>query len=153
MGLFGCSILAILVDKGGPGHLGGEIGSNIQLPDKAPLFTQLAVWVDPGKSTTWLYAATTKNLVAYQLQLDSVNMPVLNLAWQIPVGSESSPIVVGNMIFYAHSQEIMALDPLTGQQLWHSTQLGDIHWQSPIAINGILYMTDQQNKLTAYSLK
>ena len=58
----------------------------------------------------------------------------------------------------ATDHQVFALDPLTGHQLWNSTDasaggsIGGIHWQSPIVVNGRLYCADQDGHLTAYGL-
>ena len=56
------------------------------------------------------------------------------------------------VLFYAQSGLVSALDPTTGTLLWSNSQIGGIHWQSPIVANGVLYLADQNGKLTAYSL-
>ena len=136
-----------------PGHVGGEVnGKYIGLPQNAPVFTQLAVWVNPADGTTWLYVATTKDLLGYRLETDATGQPDLKLGWQKSLGGTSSPVIVNNLIYYVRSNEVMVVEPQTGEQRWHNEEIGAIHWQSPILVNGVLYITDQDNKLTAYSL-
>ncbi len=144
--------LADLSGQAGPGHLGGEIQS-LNLPQQAQLFTQLAVWVNPVDNSTWLYATTVNNLLAFRLEIDTAGKPALLPVWQTNSGSTSSPLIVGKILFQARSGEIAAFDPTTGQQLWHDLTIGDIHWQSPIVINGVLYLPDQKNKLNAFTVK
>ena len=43
-----------------------------------------------------------------------------------------------------------ALNPTTGAELGHDTTIGAIHWESPIVVNGVLYITDESGQLTAY---
>ena len=45
-----------------------------------------------------------------------------------------------------------ALDPVTGNVLWTTTQIGGVHWESPVVANGMLYMTDESARLTAFAL-
>jgi hypothetical protein len=52
----------------------------------------------------------------------------------------------------ARSGNIRALNPTTGSQLWHSSQIGGIHWESPIVTNGVLYIPDYNSHITAFSL-
>jgi outer membrane protein assembly factor BamB len=47
---------------------------------------------------------------------------------------------------------IRALNPLTGDTLWSDDTLGTIHWSVPIVDNGVLYISDENNHLTAYSI-
>ena len=53
-----------------------------------------------------------------------------------------SPIVENNVLYYAGTGVIHALDPATGNQLWQDTTIGSIHWDSPVVDNGVLYITD-----------
>jgi len=45
------------------------------------------------------------------------------------------------------------LNPTTGATLWSATNIGTIHWQSPVVANGVLYIADNSSRLTAYSLE
>jgi len=63
-----------------------------------------------------------------------------------------SPLVANGVVFMAHSKLISALDATSGAVLWSDTRIGAIHWESPIVVKGVLYITDQSGKLTAYAL-
>jgi hypothetical protein len=39
-----------------------------------------------------------------------------------------------------------------GSVLWSNPSIGGIHWESPIVVNGVLYITDPAGNLTAFSL-
>ena len=66
--------------------------------------------------------------------------------------------VSGGGVFVAGSGAPSALAARSGRLLWSSTRpsaggtIGDIHWQSPIAVNGRVYISDQAGHLTAYAL-
>jgi hypothetical protein len=45
-----------------------------------------------------------------------------------------------------------ALNPTTGAQLWNSTAIGAIHWQTPAIVNGVVYIGDNGRQITAYGL-
>ncbi len=70
----------------------------------------------------------------------------------------TSPIIVNGVVFVASSGAIEAFDARTGHALWSSANgagggsIGDIHWQSPIAVNRAVYCSDQDGHLTAYAL-
>ncbi|HLY24817.1 MAG TPA: PQQ-binding-like beta-propeller repeat protein, partial [Aggregatilineales bacterium] len=70
-------------------------------------------------------------------------------------GGGTSPIIANNVLFYAGGGNIRALSPTTGTQLWTSTSttsnIGSIHWESPIVDNGVLYITDENSHVTAYA--
>jgi outer membrane protein assembly factor BamB len=60
--------------------------------------------------------------------------------------------VANGVLFYIGSGFVRALNPATGQRLWHDALIGGIHWESPIVANGNLYFTDENANLTAYDL-
>ena len=41
---------------------------------------------------------------------------------------------------------LVARDPLSGAILWVSPQLGPLHWQSPIVVDGALYLIDDNGR-------
>ena len=45
-----------------------------------------------------------------------------------------------------------ARNPVSGALLWSSSQIGGIHWASPIVANGMLYIADQGGNLNAFAL-
>jgi hypothetical protein len=34
--------------------------------------------------------------------------------------------------------------------LWDNTQIGNLHWQSPVVANGMVYIADQSGALSAF---
>lgn len=44
-----------------------------------------------------------------------------------------------------------AYDPTTGASLW-STSIGSVHWESPLVVDGVLYVTDGSGHLAAFGL-
>jgi hypothetical protein len=36
--------------------------------------------------------------------------------------------------------------------LWSDSTIGSIHWESPVVANGTLYISDENNDMTAYNL-
>ena len=143
--------LANLSGKGGPGNIGGEIGKIIDVPSGEMVFSQPSVWVNPKDKASWIFVGTYNGLAAFKLQINAVGMPHLQLQWKQSEGS-SSPVIANNVLYCAVSGNIRALDPVTGKLLWHSNNIGDIHWESPIVDNGVLYITDESRKLTAFGL-
>lgn len=143
--------LANLGGKHGPGHVGGEIGKLIDVPQGGMVFTQPAVWVNPKDHSTWVFVATFSGLSGLKLRVDKNGMPSLEDMWHN--GDEgSSPVVANGVLYCAGSNDMRALDPTTGKTLWHDTSIGRIHWESPIVVNRVLYITDESGNLTAYGL-
>jgi outer membrane protein assembly factor BamB len=141
-----------LSGQGGPGHTGGEVGGTIyDVPQGGEVLTQPAVWVNQGDGSTWVFVANGNGISALKVVLDANHTPQLQTMWQKSDGG-TSPILTDNILFYASSGIIRALDPATGNRLWSDTALGGIHWESPIVANGTLYITDESGSLTAYAL-
>lgn len=143
--------LSGLSGRHGPGHVGGQIGKIIDVPQGGMVFTQPAVWVNPADHATWVFVATFNGLSGLKLEISKNGMPSLKAMWHN--GDEgSSPIVANNVLYCAGDHDMRAIDPTTGKTLWHSTGIGRIHWESPILVNGVLYITDQSGNLTAFGL-
>jgi outer membrane protein assembly factor BamB len=73
-------------------------------------------------------------------------------------GEGTSPVVSNGIVFVAMDNALLALDTLTGKTLWSSANasalhtIGPVHWESPIVVNGWVYCSDENGKLTAYAL-
>jgi outer membrane protein assembly factor BamB len=140
-----------LSGQAGPGHTGGEVFS-LPVPMGGQVLTVPAVWMDPTDNSPCAMVANGHGIAGLRVALDSNRgVPRLNLAWQAPDGG-TSPIVANGVLYYAGSGHVWALDPQTGQVLWSSTQVGPIHWESPIVAGGTLYLADETSSLTAFSL-
>jgi len=141
-----------LSGQGGPGHVGGEL-QKIGVPQGGVVLTAPAVWVNPADGATWVFVANPSGISGLKLGLDAGNKPQLLTtspnAWTTAPGG-TSPIVANGILFIASSGAIRALDPTTGALLWLDTTLGPIHWESPIVVNGRLYVTDENAHLLAY---
>jgi outer membrane protein assembly factor BamB len=142
--------LSNLSGKSGPGNTGGEIGSTIPVPQGGQVLTQPAVWVNPADSTDWVFVANGNGISGLKLVL-SGGTPTLQKVWQ-NTGGGSSPLIANGVLFYAGSNRMAALNPTTGAQLWQSASIGGIHWESPVVVNGVLYITDESGALTAFSV-
>ena len=144
-----------LSGAGGPGHIGGEL----QQIDFAgcSTFTQPIVWID-NNNRVWVIVAGTCGIGAYQLVTDDAHTPSLKLVWQTD-DKTTTPVLANGILFAAANGAVLALDPSTGRHLWSSTQedaggtIGGIHWESPIAIGGRLYVSDESGTISAYGLK
>lgn len=140
-----------LSGQGGTGHTGGEVGVVIGVPQSGPVLTQPAVWTNPNDGSTWVYVANGSGLSALKLVLDANNAPLLQFEWKNASGG-TSPILANGVLYYVGTGSIKALDPTNGSILWNDSQIGGIHWQSPIVANGVVNVADQIGNLTAYAL-
>lgn len=134
----------------GPGHVGGEL-QLMNVPQGGLVFAQPAVWVD-STGTTWVFVATGNGVsgLTLGLTLSLPHKPVLTKVWQNGTGG-TSPVVANGVLYY-FSGSINALNPQTGAVLWSDSSPGGVHWESPIVVNGRVYVTDEGGKLWAYAL-
>ena len=145
-----------LSGQGRPNRVGGEV-QTIQLPIKGVIVTHPLAWNDM-KGGTWVFVANTYYFFAYKVLTDTRGKTTLRLAYQNKNGG-SSPFLAHNILFEQGKGVIRAMEPTTGKILWSSTQasaggsIGKMHWQSPIVVNGHVYVPDDSGYLSAYGLK
>jgi hypothetical protein len=157
----------------GPGYAGGEVSPPIPEPqgglgtDLAEMKTAPAVWTNPSDGSTWIFVSSDSGIGALRVSTSATGTPQLQTMWEQPI-SGTSPLVANGVLYYGtYSSEplpntssfvgdLQALNPLTGGRLWHDPNIGNLHWESPIVANSILYMTEggqhDGGKLAAYSL-
>lgn len=140
-------------------HLGGVGGALQSFSLPASLFTAPAVWRD-GDGLTWVYlglAPSAAGVLALRLRTDTKGASRLERAWSAESGG-TSPVVINGIVFVASSGAVTALDARTGATEWSSTRaaaggtIGGVHWQSPIVVDGSLYISDEDGHLSAYSV-
>jgi outer membrane protein assembly factor BamB len=137
-------------------HLGG-VGGAIQEYDLGTgVYSAPAVWRD-GKSATWIFVGTSSTVTALRLETDAKGKSELRKAWAADIGG-TSPVVADGTVFIATDNALNALDAHTGKLVWSSGDesaggsIGGIHWESPIVVNGWVYVSDEAGHLTAYSV-
>jgi outer membrane protein assembly factor BamB len=135
---------------GGPRNLGGEL-QLIPVPQGGGVFTQPATSFSISRGRAQLYISNRRGVSA--MQLVPSPEPHLETMWMTHDVKGTSPVLANGLLFVAGSGAIMALDPSTGTLRWGDTSIGDVHWQSPIIVNGQLFLCDQAAKLYAYTLQ
>jgi len=154
----GCVRLVNLADLGG---VGGEIqkfdfaggGSCTNGSNSSDIKPQPAVWVNPSDHSTWVYIATySHGFAAYKVALDSDGKPSLVKQWPTngTASSGTSPVVANGVIYYMSGSKLRALDAVTGDTKltagsWTTVSYLGQHWQSPIIVNGRIYLFDNAN--------
>jgi len=129
---------------GAPGGVGGEI-QLIDVPvSEFWMKTQPAIWVDRnGDGATWVFMANGSGLSGLKLVFDGSNHPSLLSTWT-KTSDATSAIVANDVLYHAGSCSggtcLIARRPLTGEVLWTSPTIGSLKWQSPILVNGALYI-------------
>jgi len=142
--------------------LPGVEGELQELSLEDPLFSTPAIWTDPS-NRAWVFIGFSQEIDAYRLVTDVRGTSRLVRIWRALVGRTAgegtSPVVSNGIVFDAFDGAIVALDAQNGHELWSSAfhaaggTTGPVHWQSPIVVNGWVYCSDQNGKLTAYSLR
>jgi hypothetical protein len=139
-----------LSGQGKIGQTGGEIGQPIPVPQGGGVFATPAVWQNPADGSTWVFVTTGSGISGLQLVTDGSGTPSLQVRWQNGTGG-TSPVVANGIVFYVGGSGLRALDPTTGKALWSQALNAGIHWESPIVVNGTLYVTDENAQLTAFA--
>ena len=145
-----------LSGQGGPNHVGGEL-QTIPLAIGGDVDTHPAVWND-ANGTTWVFVTNFSGLMAYKVVTDGQGKTTLQMAYQNGA-SGSSPFVANGILYIQGDGVLHALNPTNGTEFWNSRQasaagsIGGLHWESPIVVNGHIYVPDNNGKLTAYGLK
>ena len=140
---------------GGPAHAGGELNmasscdtsSTGDAIGNGVVFPQPAVWVNPVDHSTWAYVVNRNLLQAYQLDVSGT--PALTKKWSSSGGR--SPVIADGVLYYVAGSAIVALDTVSGSQLW-TASIGAGHWQSPIIVDHHLYVADGNKKLWSFTI-
>lgn len=142
--------LSNLSGQGGPGFVGGEL-QLFGIPQGCGMLTAPAVWINPADGSTWVFVTNGCGASGLKLTFPP-GVPTLVTQWQNS-RSGFSPLIANNVLYYAAGGVIRAVDPVTGNVLWSdTTRVGGIHWESPVVVNGVLYISDENAHLTAYTL-
>ncbi len=141
---------------GSPNHVGGELQA-IGLPQGGDVDTHPVAWTDTN-NTTWVFVANFVGFSAFKVVTDAKGHSSLQFAYQNG-NSGSSPFMANGVLYIQGSNVLRATDPTTGHVLWSSSQasaggsIGALHWQSPIVVNGQVFVPDNSGNITAYALK
>ena len=144
-----------LSGHGGPNHVGGEL-QTIPLPQGGDVDTHPLVWTD-STGMTWVFVANFNGFSAFKVVTDGTGHTTLQLVYRNG-NSGSSPFMANGVLYIQGNGVLRATNPTTGATLWSSTQasaggsIGGLHWQSPIVVNGHVYVPDNSGNLTAYAL-
>ena len=136
--------------RGGPRHVGGEI-SITHTPQRGGVMAKPAAWLSP-EGTTWVFVTTHRGASGLALEVNDLGVPELEPRWVNSLDA-ATPVVVGNVLYFARDHEIVALDPETGERIWSDDSIGTIHWQSPIVVDGRIYTCDNEGHVFAYDAR
>ena len=140
-----------LSGAGAPRAIGGEL-QIVPVPQTGEVLCQPAAWLDPRTRRTWLFVANHYGVSAFRLERNTDDSPQLVQHWMSTTDTGTTPIVANGILYLVAPHRIVALQPTTGKVLWRDMTIGDIHWQSPIIVNGTLYVADLGGYLNAYTV-
>ena len=132
-------------------HATGRTGGALQvlpLPQGGDVLSSPAVWTD-AHGTIWVFVSTSSGISGLRL-VTSGATPRLQPVWQSGAGG-FSPAIDHGVLYYAGPGNLWALDAATGRTLRHNGGIGYIHWQSPRVAGGTVYLTDGDNRLSAFA--
>ncbi len=145
-----------LSGKGGPNNVGGELQA-VGLPQGCDVDTHPVAWND-ANGATWVFVANFCGFSAFKVVTDANGHSSLQFAYQ-NANKGSSPFMANGILYIQGTNVLLATDPTTGNILWSSSQassggsIGGLHWQSPIVVNGQVYVADNGGRFSAYGLK
>jgi len=91
-------------------------------------------------------------LAAYKIVLDGAGKPGLAKQWPASgtAANGTSPVVANGTVYYMSASKLRALDAVTGTSklasgAWTTTSYSSQHWQSPILVDGRVYLFDNAN--------
>jgi outer membrane protein assembly factor BamB len=119
----------------------------VKVPQGWEVHTHPVTWLAPNGSA-WVFFGTGGGVSGLRLDL-SGGTPRLTTEWVVN-GGASSPVIANDVIYVAHSNALRALDPETGKVLWSSTEIGAVHWQTPIIGHDHLYVCDADGHLMSF---
>lgn len=145
-----------LLNRAHIGRIDGEV-QRVKLP--AQVFSAPAVWQDQAGHVLIVVGMLpeSQDVQAYTVTTDGSGRTRLHRAWDAAVGG-TSPVVTSGLVFVGAGGVLSALDARNGKVLWQSTNsgaggtIGGVHWQSPIVVDGAVYMSDLSGNLTAYAV-
>ncbi len=138
-----------LSGQDGIGHVGGEVGPIVDVPQGGELLSHPTVWTDPADGGIWVFVNTSNGVSGLQLVVSGNGTPSLVNRWTRHPGSNGTTVLEGGVLFVPADGALVAYDATTGRPLWFAGT-GNIHWESPALGGGKLFVTDQGAQLTAY---
>lgn len=146
-----------LVNRAPLPGVGGELHTQVL---GRPLYSSPAIWTDPS-GNAWVFIGMMDRVFGYALTTDGSGNSSLVRRWSAQPGRTlrgTSPVVANGILFATFNGALVALNATTGAQLWSSANpsagvnIGNVHFESPIVVNGWVYCSDQSGNITAYAL-
>jgi outer membrane protein assembly factor BamB len=126
---------------------------SVTLPVQGEIVSAPAVY-RTASGQTFVYVGMPSAVLAYQVTIQKNGVPELGLSWTATVaqGRGTSPIVRAGVVYVSATNQLVALDATTGAILGSNNALGAVHWQSPVVARAVVYCSDTNGNLTAFSV-
>ncbi len=151
----GKDALLKLVNRAALPGVGNEL-QVVQLPQA--LFSTPAIWTT-SSGQAWVFLGFPNVVQAYRLETKAGRSRLVGVWSSSPgaTGKEgTTPVVADGIVFIAYDGALFALNAFNGNVLWNSARhgktIGNVHWSSPIVVNGWVYCSDESAHLTAFAL-
>ena len=129
--------------------MGGEI-QTLGLPQGGVVLSHPVAWVNPADASRWVFVANGNGISGLRFTV-SAGVPLLAAQWNRAPGG-GSPVIANGILYYLTSNGLYALDPVTGTTLWSNASPGGVHWESPIVVNGKVFVTDESSRFWAFGV-
>lgn len=110
----------------------------------------MLMFITPAFASDW--SMFKKDLSHSGFTADAVNPP-LTVAWTFDLGSnsDSSPIIVNDVLYVGSNFGIHAIDAKTGRELWRTHTNGFVK-SAPTVVDGVLYIGGGDNRFYAMDI-
>jgi outer membrane protein assembly factor BamB len=118
----------------------------------AKVYSAPAVY-QTSSGAVYVYVGLPDGMYAYALSTIG-GVSQLTQIWKanLSLGGEgTSAVVRAGVVYVAASNELVALNAMTGATLG-SAAIGGVHWESPMIARGVVYVTDESRNLTAFQI-
>ena len=142
--------LANMSGMGAPGHTGGEV-QFFPFSTGSLMRAESAVWTNPADGAVWVFVVGNSGSHGFTVDVDAAGNPSLHNHWNMNNGWTTSAVVANGVLFTAccggehtgssTTHRVQAINPTTGTVLWTGA-IDLFHWESPIVVNGTVYMAD-----------
>jgi outer membrane protein assembly factor BamB len=118
----------------------------------AKVYSAPAVY-QTASGAVYVYVGLPDGMYAYALSTIG-GVSQLTQIWKanLSLGGEgTSAVVRAGVVYVAASNQLVALNAMTGATLGSAT-IGGVHWESPMIARGVVYVTDESRNLTAFQI-
>jgi outer membrane protein assembly factor BamB len=105
------------------------------------VLTRPVAWRNPVTGTTSIYVTNSDALRAFDVVEHADKTMEFVQKWSFNNGG-TSPVLANGVLYYAAVNHLYVVDSASGDLLWQNSDIGQIHWQTPIVVNSSLFVCD-----------